>query len=259
MKQKSSSQDLKKLQQQIQGAQTLLSNLHTESQVQSRRRNQIQLDIQAETDKLLAERQSALEVIETKSQKVIEDTEDQIQALKNQIGNLEFNKDSLDTEIQGKITQLNTLRSGMEDLKTAINEEKVTIVRLQSEQVGIQSSIDGLKEQVNPLQATLTDMKSEVGDLELKRADLLALIETKSQEYAVLLEESERDLSILKDQKTQIKTEIQDAQAQFKLEREDLATRKMAADERDNNLRRREYKVNRDEQMIQANSGLLDL
>lgn len=259
MKPKVNSQDLKKLQQQIQGAQTLLSNLRTEEQVVLQRRNRTQLDIQAETDKLLAERQVALEVIQTKSQKTIEDTEDQVQALKNQIGNLEFNKDSLDTEIQGKITQLNTLRSGMEDLKTVINEEKGTIVRLQSEQVGIQSSIDGLKEQVNLLQATLSDMKSEVGDLELKRADIKALIETKSQEYAVLLEESERDLSILKDQKTQIKTEIADAQVDFKRERDDLATRKMAADERDNNLRRREYKVNRDEQMIQANSGLLDL
>lgn len=256
MKQKASSPDLKK---QIQAAQEFLSNLKTESQVALQRRNQIQLDTQAETDKLLAKRKSALEVIETQSQKVIEDTQDQVQALKNQIGNLEFNRDSLDTEIQGKITQLNNLHNEIGDVKTQIEAEKSKATQLQSEQLGIQSSIDSLKEQTTPLQLALGEMKHEISGLEVKRADLTALVETKTQEYTVLLEESERDLSILKDQKVQIKTEIQDAQADFKRERDDLATRKLAADKRDDNLRAREYKVNRDEAMIEQNAGLLNL
>lgn len=250
------SPDLKK---EVKAAQEFLSNLKTESQVALQRRNQIQLDTKAETDKLLAERQSALEIIAIKSQKVIEDTEDQVQALKNEVGNLEFNRDSLDTEIQGKITQLNSLHNDIGEVKTQIEAEKSKITQLQSEQLGIQSSIDSLKEQTAPLQLALGEMKHEISDLEVKRADLTALVETKTQEYTVLLEESERDLSILKDQKTQIKREVQEAQAQFKLEREDLATRKMAADKRDDNLRAREYKVNRDEAMIEQNAGLLNL
>lgn len=253
---KVNSQDLKK---EVKAAQEFLSRLKTENQVALQRRNQTLLDTQKETDKLLAERTYALELIETKSQKVVEDTEDQVQALKNQVGNLEYNRDSLDTEIQGKITQLNSLHNEIGDVKTQIEAEKSKITQLQSEQLGIQSSIDSLKEQTTPLQLSLGEMKHEIGGLEIKRADLTSLVDTKTQEYAVLLEESERDLSILKDQKTQIKREIQDSQAEFKLEREDLATRKVAADKRDDNLRAREYKVNRDEEMIQNNAGLLNL
>lgn len=256
---KQNSQDLPKLTKQVKAAQTFLSNLKTESQVALQRRNQIQLDTKAETDKLLTERRSALEVIETQSQKIIEDTEDQVQALKNQIGNLEFNKEALDTKIKGKITELNALHNSLSDVNKQIEAQKSQITQLESKEAGIQSSIDGLKEQIEPLQVNLTNMKTEYSGLETKKADLLSIIETKTQEYTVLLEESERDLSILKDQKVQIKREIQDSQAQFKLEREDLATRKLAADKRDDNLRAREYKVNRDEQMIQQNAGLLNL
>lgn len=253
---KSSSQDLKK---EIKAAQEFLSNLKTESQVQSQRRNQIQLDIEAETDKLLAKRESALEVIAKQSQKVIEDLEDQVQALKNKVRSLDFNKEALDVQITGKITELNALHNSLNDVNKQIEAQKSQITQLESKQIGIQSSIDGLKEQIEPLQVTSTNMKTEISGLETKRADLTAAVETKTQEYTVLLEESERDLSILKAQKIQITREIQDSQAQFKLERDDLATRKLAADKRDDNLRAREYKVNRDEQMIQQNAGLLNL
>lgn len=252
---KNNSPDLKK----IKAAQEFLSNLKTESQVALQRRNQIQRDTQAETDKLLAERKEDLEVIEKKSQKVVEDTEDQVQALKNEVGNLEFNRDALDTEIKGKITELNSLHGDLGNVKTVIESENSKITTLVSQQKGVQSSIDSLKEQIEPLQVTFTNMKTEISGLETKRADLTAAVETKTQEYTVLLEESERDLSILKDQKTQIKGEIQEAQSQFKVEREDLATRKLAADKRDDNLRAREYKARRDEDMIAQNVGLLDL
>lgn len=253
---KKSSQELKK---EIKAAQEFLSNLKTESQVALRKRNQLRLEQEKETDRLLAERKLSLEVIENNSQKELERLEDTSQGLKKEIGNLEFNRDSLNTEISGKISELNSLHEQLGTVKTAIESENSKITVLISQQIGVQTSIDTLKEQIPPILEELTIIKADIASLIPQRAELVDSIQLKTDEFDTLLEESERDLSVLKDQKSAIKREIAESEDQFKAERSDLASRKMAADKRDDNLRAREYKVSRDEQMIEQNAGLLNL
>lgn len=256
MKKNSQMPQLKK---EIQAAETLLSNLKTENQAVLQKRSHLRLEIEAETAKLLAKRQKELDKLELQAKNSLETIEDTAQGIKKTIGNLEFNRDSLNTEISGKITELNSLHNELGEVKIIIEAENSKITVLNSQQEGIRSSIDGLKEQIVPLQEQLSSLKRDIGDLAVNRANLLSVIETKTSELEVLKEESERDLSILLAQKTELTREIQDSQKQFKLERDDLASRKIASDERDDNLRRREYKVSRDEQMIQTNAGLLNL
>lgn len=197
--------------------------------------------------------------MQLESKKALEKLEDAQQAITKTIGNLEFNKDSLDTEITSKISQLNELQNSLELLKKDINVEKSKIIGLESEQKGIQSAIDGLKDQISPLQEELFALKNDIKLMTGQKAELLTLVSTKSGELQAIREESERDLSILSQQKADVLHDIQDSQRQLKQEREDLASRKLAADKRDDNLRAREYKATRDEQMIQQNAGLLNL
>lgn len=253
---KPNSPELKK---QIQAAQEFLSNLNTESQVALQKRNQIRLDTETETAKLLEKRKAELEKIELLARERLEPLEDKYAGLGNLIGNLEFNRDSLDTEIAGKITELNSLHEDLGNVRSIIEAETSKITALVSQQKGVQGSIDTLKEQISPLQEQFTKLKIETEDLTTHRSQLMGIIDAKSKELEALLEESERDLSILKEQKRVITTKIQDSQKQFDNERSELATRRQAADKRDDNLRAREYKVSRDEQMVQQNAGLLNL
>lgn len=253
---KQNSPELKK---QIQAAQEFLSNLNTESQVALQRRNQIRLETEAETAKLLEKRKKDLEGLEVLAEERLKPLEDKYAEIVNLVGNLEFNRQGLDTEIRGKISKLNALHESLGEVKTQIESEKASVTQLKSEQTGVQSSIDGLKEQISPLQEQLSSLKSEVEELTVKRVGLINIIDQKSKEFEALREESERDLSILTQQKHTLTREIQDSQKQFSSEREELATRKQAADKRDDNLRAREYKVSRDEQMIEQNAGLLNL
>lgn len=253
---KTNSQELKK---EIQAAQEFLSNLKTESQVALQKRNQLRLEQENETAKLLEERKAALEAVELLARENLKPLEDKAQGLGNIIGNLEFNRDSLNTEISGKVTELNSLHEQLGSVKTSIESENSKIIVLVSQQAGVQSSIDSLKEQISPLQEQSTSLKSEIEDFYNIKVELMDFIDLKTKEFEAEKEVSERDLSILKDQKSALTRSIQESEINFKAEREDLATRKQAADKRDDNLRAREYKVSRDEEMIEQNAGLLNL
>lgn len=251
--------DINKIKAKIEAASEFLSNLRQEIKVVEGRRNQLQLETEQETERLLKERQEKLEALEVYSKDELSGLGDSRQLLYAAISELDFAKTELESQITAQKTELEENSKQFTLIKASIDAEKLDLSGLESKHKGVLVAIEDLKNTIVPLIEQKTGLSKEIEELTNKKVELAAYITHKEEEFDARQEDFIRERDITAEQVRILKQQREDMQEGIKAERDELATRKMAADRRDQNLRIREHKVSRDEQTIAQNAGLLNL
>lgn len=145
--------------------------------------------------------------------------------------------------------QLNQL---IKDVESSYSELEKSNLLLIEEQHKIEAHISRLTEEKASISAVY---KQEVDGLKLQASTLQADIATFDAKKQGLL----KDVDELIKKKTSLSMDVSQEQTKMKLEREALASRTRELDEREQNLRIRESKVELGESKIMRNSNLLKL
>lgn len=247
------------LKQKYQQANELLSNLQTEIRVAQEKQKQLRADTEAQTAKLLEKRKVELQELEIASSKVLDPLVVQETTLKRYISDLELTKASLKSDIVALRAEIEQQRSIVSGVVAEIETQKGKAEQLEATKHGLEVSINELNDKLPTIQGALQRMKDETDALQLQKNELKALILSETRGWETKIADLQRQATVSESHKTAVDREIDQMTKQQRLIREDLASRTLALDAREKVISRREYKVNRDEEIIQNNAGLLNL
>lgn len=113
--------------------------------------------------------------------------------------------------------------------------------------------------QLDGQQTTLHDLLGQIAALRTQKAELDHDIRVQTSDYEKNRDEFARSIIIASAKLDRLKQELVELNTFMEIERRDIATRKIALDDREANLRRREQKADEKERLIQQNAALLDL
>lgn len=245
--------------QSLKQAQTLLDNLTVENQAALQKRQQIRLDTETETKKLLEERKVELKNLESNALSALKPLQVDQTALEGVIRTLNGKVQSLESEIVGKDAEINAQNDLLGSIKAEIHESKSQLQVVQASNQGAQAQIDGLQAKISDSQAKLGEFKAEIDTLTTTKIGLVDFIERSTQEFEAQKIESERELNMLTNTINSLKGQIADSQSEWDLERQNLATRAQAVKEREDAVENRERKVKRDEDINARNYNLMNM
>lgn len=236
-----------------------MSHLSVESQAALQNRQQIQLDTEKETKRLLLERSDALGRLENRARIVLKPLEDDKKALNARIHSLNAKSLAIETKLNGnrvEITSQNELLGKLkQDIQTSTGELEI----LQSTKLGVVSQIEELEAKIADYSSESSNLKTEINNLSQSKIALVDFISNAHAKFEAREAESIRELSILESKKADITQSIITMQSDFELERDNLATRQKALQAQEQSLENRERKVRRDEETNRRNYELMKL
>lgn len=159
------------------------------------------------------------------------------------------------------------------DLNNVILQKEAVISELVASAIDIKSTIDALLTERNGLTTDVEVLKDNINDLTKRHAELVVGIDAlllqraaKEEELRAVSDihtgkvaEQESYISQLESKAFSIKQDMAILQKTIESERSELANRKLALDDRERVLRRREQRAAIQESSIQQNASLLEL
>lgn len=236
-----------------------MDNLTAELNVVGRRRAQLKADIQAETDRLLDDRANQLGDLESKCRDRLIPIEKSISETKDSLKKLQLDKLTLETDINTESASLIFIREASNTLDAKISDQELILDQLYAKQTGLENSLDDLTDRKNTLLEENSDLETLNSEHIQENRDLESQLEVATNDFNEKQATFNRDIDNWSATLRNLKDKSAEAEAEEKLVRRDLAARIRAVDEREKNVKLREYKLNRDQDMIERNAGLLEL
>lgn len=222
-------------------------------------RKRSKASLEAQTQRLLAKRQSELDKMEdeaTKHLKEIEEAciepEHKLQEVQNKIDAADSTLISKQKEVDDVTNTVTLLDNKKSSLELIITDKENTVAKTET-------TIDDLKAQKTTLQDDITDLTDQLKTLTTKVTLQTTILDQLKQKTIQVEAQHQQELDALINKKESTISETKDIKKQIELERGDIATRTKAVDAREINIRVREYKVNEGEESIKRNANLLQL
>lgn len=254
-----STTDLENLQHKITAANELLGNLQTEIKVVQSRRETLRLESDDERSLAVTKRKSELSEIEHEHGERLQPLQKLLEETRVAIAPLERQKATLESEIPYLQSDIEQSRASLIRLTREVDEATVLKEQAQAETVKVRNQIGFLTDQIAPLVERQAELLGAIRDFEVIKDDVESRIATLDSEFSAKEASYEQTLARLQLRSAAMKTDYATEQQQMELARKQLADREIALNARDDNLRRREFKVERDEQRLAQNAGLLNL
>lgn len=218
-----------------------------------------QTQLKAETDRLLAERETALE---DENNPLLADIERNKETLKTQGRMILANTETIKQQ-KADIRELQaSVAPKLADIKAA--DEKLSLVKLETNQLTRDNQ--ELTEQKTTLEVDVSTKLEELRGLEAKLPPLLADIEQKQAKvdeldglYKEELEKKQKQVQLLRAESLELAQSMDIARKNEVTTRENLAAFKRTLDAKEQNIRIREQKVEMGEDKLVQNSNLLNL
>lgn len=221
--------------------------------------NRLKTDKDAETKRLLAAQSTELQQHRAPLLEDIARLEAQVDSLKAEHDELVGKREVAKTEVQSVDIELTTKRRDLGVIEAQATKKSEELKTTLSE-IGVKlAEYSELEEKYNELLDTKTTLIIDIATLKSQRV-------TEGSELAQALESAETALKQKNEEIVKANQKLKDMQIevlttekQLTIERKELANRQRALEDRDKNLRIREFKVNQDETTIRTNASLLDL
>lgn len=222
-------------------------------------REEVNQSVQAETDKLLVERKLTIN-------KATEDLEAGLAEARDTLNTLTVLGDTKKLDIDAAKNELVAIESLIEEKSAALGALKVEEVvqrdrveRLTNEESDLKKSVSELAEKMSQQKSDALALKTEVDDLGKAKLELETAIDLARTDSDRGLEEAKRNLNNAQGKRDALALEIQSMSHNMDIQQKELASRTLALDARDKNIRVREARLIAGEARITANANLLDL
>lgn len=143
-----------------------------------------------------------------------------------------------------------------EVVKTELNS---AIIELGKEEILVKDAIAEREASIFPLEATKKELERDIQAKEAHQANIISLTRDLEEEFNTKKAKMLKELADIDAKLTLSSQKFTDLHKSIEAGRDEIATRTMALDKREQTLRVREHKVQIDEQSIQSNASLLDL
>lgn len=161
--------------------------------------------------------------------------------------------------LENTASEVKVSKEDLHSTNTAIIEGREVLRDLEEQEQGLKSSISTHTDMLSVHQGEKERLESGLEELRAQYTEEKERLDSIDGLYLEKKRQGEEDLAKTS-AKVLVKTqELNDIQQIMDIERREIASRKLALDERDKNLRIREVKASQDEASIQANAGLLNL
>lgn len=221
--------------------------------------NRLKVDKDAETKRLLAAQSTELQQHRAPLLEDIARLEAQVDGLKTQHDELVGKREVAKTDVQSVDIELTTKRHELGILDAQVLENVQDLKAVSGRTTAKQQEYVKLEGKYNELLDIKTSLITDIATLKSQRV-------TEGSELAQALESAETALKQKNEEIVKANQKLKDMQIevlttekQLTIERKELANRQRALEDRDKNLRLREFKVNQDETTIRTNASLLDL
>ena len=238
---------------------TKLDNLTIEVAAAEKTLAQTKAEQTLQTQKLLDQRQNELKKLELEHNKQLKPLISTIDELKSQVKALNTQKISLEGDLVALDSQINEAKAELKDITDQIQTETNKLEPLNRKITGAQKAISDLAEQKSLTEQFNADLISKGAELEAAFNDLEVNYERMSLKFEEDQKKAKNKLDNLAFDIKNAEDVLDDLETQAKAIRQDLADRTRRLEDRENNVKRREYKLNRDEDIIKRNATLLDL
>lgn len=236
-----------------------MGNRESELKTLQLKQSKLKDDIEAETQRLLDEREKLLVAVEADYQA--------------ELDRLRAAYPSLKEEIKQEQIALATVQSEITGAKAELWKHQEALTDAQAEVVNVRGLGEIYTAKLSGAQAQITDVSLRIAPLHAEKLDLteqvkgariaLNLLETETSGARNAWEaekiEHERMMHNLDSRAAEVSRKIQEDEKSWERTRQDLADRTTKLNKREETLERRELKVTRDERNLARNSELMNL
>lgn len=255
----SPNQQLEQIQAKVTSANLHLTHLENEVQVVQQRRQALSDEIQAETARLVQERKAHLAELEDASASRGRELDKRRETALSEVVAAERKLLDVQGQVVSADTELKALGDRAEAVRVMTRQAQTELETAQRKLEQVDARIQFLESGVVPLQEQQSQLKTEIAELEHTRDDLVAANSTQNNQYMAEKNRIEAELSDLLQKQQQLEIAQARMFQQHKQMSESIAMREKASDEREEVLKRREFKVAQDEKMVARNANLLNL
>ena len=252
-------QQLEQIQAKITKANQLLDHLERETAEAKRQRKAISEDIEAERKRAVQQRVQELAEVQSAADAKLAVYRQEIRALTDEQRHLVKRNTTLKSEIAAATADLEGLASRKIQYAQDVEDAQRQLARAHAEVGSLDARKTHLDSQIGPLTEEIANKTVEIGQLDAKILELTTKLSTLDSQFASRKEAYEAQITEWLAKIDDLKIRSVELSKQNDAWAADLAAREKALDERGENLRRREFKVNQDEQRVARNAGLLQL
>lgn len=251
--------ELEQTQAKVTKANQHLTHLENEIQAVQKRRATLSDEITAETAALVAQREQELSRMEQAARKHAQELERTISTTREQIVIAERQKATLQSDIAALEADVALLAQSRDATNQQLRELNTTLAAKERRATQVDARIQFLEGGIQPLLERQSTLNEQIRTLENTRADLEGKIATLDSRYITRKNQIEAEITNLLEKQQELEVAQAGMLRQYNQMSEDIATRIKIADEREEILKRREFKVAQDEKMVARNAGLINL
>lgn len=251
--------ELKKLQTQQESLQTEIQQLQSVAQADRQKQQLRKEQFDRDTARLVTEQEETLDGKR-------KDAQSELDAFEKNITQAEYQLTQIEKQIHSNSSTLISEKADLSAVRSTKDALLIDNDRLLQENSQLKSKNNILSRENNELVDDIASKRLLKAELLNENIEITETNATLKQEiissraiWDETIEKYERRKQQIVSEATQARSDYDSLSKKAELVRSDLATRQIAIDAKEKNLKVREYQVNVDEQKIQANAGLLNL
>lgn len=224
-----------------------------------RKEKQLRSDIEAQTAKLIDDRNEQLAAVANGWQDRVEGLQGKTKVLKDMVRARTLDLERVTSKITGAIAELEQHQETLSLLQDQLRRGQVDIDLQTAKFKGLEAQIIDVSVRIAPLHAEKLELDEAVETLKRRKAQYLETEEKLEAQYNENLATRELTLHNLESRAQEVALKVERDEKTWAQVRENLAVREAKLNEREQVVINRELKVNRDERNLAHNVDILNL